>query len=146
MQKLTFLRKFNKRKRRNSKIGFTNQQSNESIRSLSSSFVQRSIKKRKISYSSLAVKFSVLIFVFSILVQVYISSNVSVKTDEMSDLMVKKADLESEVQLIQLELSKYSSLSYIEKEATALGFKKSSAQNVAIGPAEYSVASADFTN
>ncbi|HXK52708.1 hypothetical protein H6802_04190 [Candidatus Nomurabacteria bacterium] len=76
----------------------------------------------------------VLIFTLSLIFQLSISNNLAVKGKEMSALMREKTSLLSEISELELESAKYSSLSYIEKQAQEQGFQRNTAYVYALSP------------
>jgi len=76
--------------------------------------------------------FSLLTFVTSLLVQMYISNATALKGTDFRELHEEKASLEKEMALLQYEDSKLSCLEYVEAKAHDVGFVEMSGPIYAI--------------
>lgn len=67
---------------------------------------------------------SLVIFLLTLLTQLFITNDLAIKGKEIVDLDIKRVALEKEISVMQLEQSNFSSLSKIEERALKLGFEK----------------------
>lgn len=77
---------------------------------------------------------STVVFILSLVGQLYVTNHLAVKGREMVQLQEQKAQVSKEISELKLEQSKYTSLHYIEREAYALGFVKNDSYVSAIAP------------
>ncbi len=81
-------------------------------------------RPRNINLVAYLLIFSVISFVFTLAVQMYVTNGLAIKGKEIVQLEQRRAQLEKEISELALEQSKYSSLKYIESQAYDLGFSK----------------------
>ncbi len=77
---------------------------------------------------------SLVIFISSLLVQMYISNATALKSKDFKNLHEEKAQLEKEMALLKYEDSQLSSLEYVEVRATELGFQEMTESLLTIAP------------
>ncbi len=78
--------------------------------------------------------------------RVYVSCTVAVKGVELNELHAKKLELEEEVALLRYEDINLSSLAYVEKRASDLGFVKSPGAFLVVKPAAVAAATSIVNN
>ncbi|MFC1756072.1 hypothetical protein ACFLZK_01650 [Patescibacteria group bacterium] len=91
--------------------------------------MRKAIKQRKMTRTPerICKRISILtlvIFITSLLTQMYISNATALKSKDFRYLHEQKAQLEREMALLQYEDSRLSSLEYVEVRAVELGFKE----------------------
>jgi hypothetical protein len=94
------------------------------------------INVKKENICSFASKLSFVLFVVSILTQVFITNKYAVKGSEMVFLQEQKDSIEAHISSLELEASQLASLSLLESRADELGFIKYDAPLTVISSAK----------
>jgi len=74
-----------------------------------------------IKFYKAVFKLSLIFFLTSLILQVYISNKVAVESVDMVKLTKEKSSIALRIEKLRQETSQFSSLSYIEKRAESLG-------------------------
>src|SRR3989344_9510356 len=74
-----------------------------------------------IKFCKTVFKLSLVFFLTSLILQVYISNKVAVESVDMVKLTKEKSSIALRIEKLRQETSQFSSLSYIEKRAESLG-------------------------
>ena len=86
----------------------------------------------KLNIFKIAFRFSGVLLVISVLLQMFITNKLAAKGAELVELDNKKSQLEKEISKLEFEDSSLSSLAYVEGKAKLLGFIKLSDNILAI--------------
>lgn len=86
----------------------------------------------KLNIFKIVFRFSGVLLVVSVLLQMFITNNLAVRGAELVELDNKKSQLEKEISKLEFEDSSLSSLAYVEGKAKLLGFIKLSDNVLAI--------------
>lgn len=86
----------------------------------------------KLNVFKIAFRFSGVLLVVSIFLQMFITNKLAVKGAELAELDARKSQLEKEISKLEFEDSSLSSLAYVETAANALGFVKLTSNILAI--------------
>lgn len=80
------------------------------------------IKLTNRQFSKVALIMSFIAFIGSLTMQVVLTNKYAIKGSEMTDLISRREDLETELSLLKIRISEVSSMKEVEKKAKELGF------------------------
>ena len=98
------------------------------------------IKTNKINLLLLGAKISFFLLTISLTAQVIITNKYAVKGNEMAALLNSQGSLEREVSFLRLQISKASSLAYIESQALQQGFQEYNQPMAVISSSQFAAA------
>lgn len=85
-------------------------------------FLKNMMLKRAKKLFKLTFILSVFIFFASIGVKFYLCNSVTVSNDQLEQALVKRSNIQEDMEILNVQRASLSSISYLEKRAKELGF------------------------